>query len=233
MLKTGLTVPCGPILFWTIDYCPSTIVNICMGLAMAKKLETPEDVTELLHRWSMGEDSAPDRLIPLVYPELKRIAAYQMRGERHEHTLQPTALANEAYLKLARQPYSKWESRAHFLAVAARAMRQVLVDHARARKRIKRDAILIPLEGVNALAADRPVEFLALDSALKELAVEEVRKARVLELRIFGGLTNPEIAQVMGFSVASAERDYRLAIAMLHRSIGGKNETLRKSKAAG
>jgi RNA polymerase sigma factor (TIGR02999 family) len=215
-----------------MDYQASTIVNIRMGLAMAKKSETPEAVTELLHRWSRGEDGALDQLIPLVYPELKRIAAYQMRGERREHTLQPTALANEAYLKLAHGSDAKWESRAHFLAVAARAMRQVLVDYARSRKRIKRDVVLVPLDGVNILAAERPVEFLLLDSALENLTTEDVRKARVLELRIFGGLTNPEIAKVMGFSVASAERDYKVAIALLHRMITGKNEALRKSKTA-
>jgi len=190
----------------------------------------PEAITELLHRWSQGDEHALDDLVPLVYPDLRRIAAYQMKGERPEHTLQPTALVNEVYLRLSRQPNRKLVNRAHFLAVAARAMRQVLVDHARVRNSKKRKALMVPLEGVDALAHERPAEFLALDEALQKLAATDVRKARVVELRIFGGLKDPEIAALLGVSDRTVERDFRFAVAHLHRAMGSEHGTDRGTK---
>lgn len=196
-------------------------------------MAAPEAITELLHRWSQGDDHALDQLVPLVYPDLRRMAAFQMRGERPEHTLQTTALVNEAYLKMARNPNQKWASRAHFLAVAARAMRQVLVDHARNRNRGKRKVVLVPLEGVEAFAASRPVEFLALDDALAGLAAGDFRKAQVVELRIFGGMKDAEIAGLLGISTTTVERDFRFAIAQLQRALNHTHGPDRKTKEAG
>lgn len=190
----------------------------------------PEAITELLHRWSRGDERALDDLVPLVYPDLRRMAAYQMRGERPEHTLQPTALVNEAYLKLTRQPNRAWVNRAHFLAVAARAMRQVLVDHARVRNCKKRKVLMVTLEDIDAFAVERPAEFLALDEALQKLAATEVRKARVVELRIFGGLKDPEIAALLDVSVTTVERDFRFAVAHLQRVMSSQHGTDRGTK---
>jgi RNA polymerase sigma factor (TIGR02999 family) len=199
---------------------------------MPEKMAAPGAITELLHRWSEGDEHALDQLVPLVYPELRRMAAYQMRGERSEHTLQPTALANEAYIKLARKPDRKWENRAHFLAVAARAMRQVLIDHARIRNSKKRKVILVPLEGIEAFATSRPAAFLALDEALVALTSDDLRKARVVELRIFGGLKDQEIAELLAISTTTVERDFRFAIAWLKKAMSGKRGTDRKTKKA-
>lgn len=192
----------------------------------------PEAITELLHRWSQGDDHALDELVPLVYSDLRRMAAYQLKAERPEHTLQPTALVNEAYFKLSRQPNRKWANRAHFLAVAGRAMRQVLVDHARNRNRRKRKAVMVPLDSVDAFALERPVEFLALDEALVKLTATDVRKARVVELIIFGGLKDPEIAAVLDVSVTTVERDFRLAVAHLHRAMSSSHGTDRGTEEA-
>jgi RNA polymerase sigma factor (TIGR02999 family) len=167
----------------------------------------------------------------MVYPELKRIAAYQMKGERREHTLQPTALVNEVYLKLARHPNQQWADRAHFLAVAARAMRQVLVDHARNRNRQKRKADLVPFEGIEVFAVTRPAEFLALDEALIELTAGDPRKARVVELRIFGGMKDSEIAGLLAISTTTVERDFKFAVAQLKRAMNHKHGPNRKTKA--
>jgi RNA polymerase sigma factor (TIGR02999 family) len=200
---------------------------------MPEKKTAPEAITELLQRWSQGDSHALNQLVPLVYHDLRKIAANQMRGERPEHTLQPTALANEVYLKLARQPNQKWASRAHFLAVASMAMRQVLVDHARIRNRKKRKRILVPLEDIEVFAAARPAEFLALDDALTKLTATDGRKSQVVELRIFGGLKDQEIAELLGISITTVERDFRFAIAWLRRAMSGKSGTDRKTKKAG
>lgn len=182
-------------------------------------MPTNGEITELLSRWSDGDDRALDELVALVYPELRRIARYQMRRERPNHTLQPTALINEAYIKLGKKPDYKWENRAHFVAVAARAMRQVLVEHARNRGRKKRNAIFVPLEDIEILAVTRPTEFLALDDALTQLARTDVRQARVLELRFFGGLSDTEIAELLGVSVTTVGRDFKMAVSKLQRAL--------------
>lgn len=194
-------------------------------------MASSEEITELLHLWSQGDDHALDKLVPIVYRDLRKIAGYQMRRERPEHTLQPTELVNEAYLKLAGQGKKQWANRAHFLAVAARAMRQVLIDHARKRNRLKRNAEVVALEGIEAFAAVRPAEFLALDDALTKLTASDVRRARVVELRIFGGLTNQEISELLGVSITTVERDFPVAIALLQRTMSGKKKD-RKSTTA-
>jgi len=180
-------------------------------------MAAPEAITALLQRWSEGDDRAVDELVPLVMKDLRRIAQYQMRGERKEHTLQPTALVNEAYVKLAKQKNKNWENRAHFIAVASRAMRQVLVDYARKRNRKLRKVILVPLDSVQALAKERPAKVLALDEALNKFAKEDPRKARMAELRVFGGLSDPEVADLLGVSITTVGRDWKFAKARLRQ----------------
>jgi RNA polymerase sigma-70 factor (ECF subfamily) len=207
-----------------------TLARIQLGKA-AMTMPAVGQITELLSRWSGGDDRALDQLVPLVYPELRRIAGYQMKRERPNHTLQPTALINEAYLKLAKQPAYEWANRAHFVAVAARAMRQVLVEHARTRGRKKRNVILVPLEDIEIMAHANPSDFLILDDALTRLATTDVRQARVVELRYFGGLSDREIAELLGVSVSTVERDIKIAVAKLQRALsnhGAKQKTKAK-----
>ena len=185
-------------------------------------LEAPEtDVTALLFEWSRGESGALDRLMPHVYGELKRIAERHMRRERPDHTLEPTALVHEAYCRLVDQRSARWESRTHFYAVAAQLMRRVLVDHARRRRFAKRAGSLktISLDAVGPLGRERPADLVALDDALSALAQVDERKARVVELRIFGGLTIPETARVLGISKGTVISDYQTARAWLFREL--------------
>jgi RNA polymerase sigma factor (TIGR02999 family) len=184
-------------------------------------LSRPEDVTALLQAWGEGDADAGERLMPLVYAELRRRAAQQLRGERRAHTLEPTALVNEAFVRLVDQK-AAWQNRGHFYAVASRMMRRVLVDHARARQRIKRDAGLrLSLSDVDAArpAVQAEVEVLALNEALDELAAREPRQARLVELRYFGGLSESEAASALSVSRATASREWSLARAWLYRRI--------------
>ncbi|MGK7311857.1 MAG: sigma-70 family RNA polymerase sigma factor [Candidatus Longimicrobiales bacterium M2_2A_002] len=180
----------------------------------------PKTVTQLLHAWRQGDENAPDRLVPLIYDELKRLAGRAMRGERPDHTLQPTALVHEAFARLVDADID-WNDRIHFLATAATVMRRVLVDHARAKSRQKRggDAVKVTLE--EALVPDsEPSELvLALDEALNRLAEVDERKSRVVELHYFGGLTHPEVAAALEISPATVDRDLRMARAWLHREL--------------
>jgi RNA polymerase sigma factor (TIGR02999 family) len=178
-----------------------------------------QDITGILVRWSQGDVHALDSLTPLVYKDLRRMAGYLLRGERQGHTLQPTALVNEAYMKLAGKAKIQWQNRVHFLAVAARAMRQILVDHARRRGRAKRDVEILPLEEDLVFARERSRDLLALDEALKRLAAHDPRKAQVVELRFFGGSTNDEIAAVLHVSANTVNRDWNLAKAWLRREM--------------
>ena len=179
-------------------------------------------MTELLQAWRGGDPSALDRLIPVVYDELRHIAAGLLRRERSGHTLQPTALVHEVYVRLLGQGRSDLEGRAHFLSVAAHMMRRILVDHARARVRQKRggEATRVDLRPGDAAAAPRSVDLLALDLALDRLQAEDERKARVVELRYFGGLTTEETAQVLETSPATVKRDWAFAQAWLARELG-------------
>lgn len=189
----------------------------------------PSAVTAALAAWGRGEPGAADRLLELVYPELHRIAARQMRREREGHTLQPTAVVHEAYLKLVDQSRVDWRNRAHFLGVAAQAMRRLLVDHARGRARDKRGggATLVEIEsaaGEAGLAvAARSLDVLALDQALERLAVLDPAQARLVELRFFGGLSVEEAAEALGISTATAGRDFRSARAFLASELGAPN----------
>jgi RNA polymerase sigma factor (TIGR02999 family) len=183
---------------------------------------TPEGagaVTRLLHEWQAGDREALDRLMPLVYDELRRIAAALMRSERRNHTLQATALAHEAYARLAGSDASATD-RAHFLSLAARVMRRVLVAHARARRRLKRNAGLnVTLDERDAAIPASAERVIEIDQALDRLESLDVRKLKVLEMRLFGGLTHTEIADVLDVSVPTVERDYRTARAWLRAEL--------------
>ena len=180
-----------------------------------------DEVTALLDGWSQGDRHALDRLLPLVYAELRRIAARRLRLERTGHTLQPTALVHEAYLRLVEQRNVDWRSRAHFYGVAAQVMRRVLVDHARRHGAAKRgnDAQRVPLEEVDEAAATE-IPVLALDLALGRLERMDPGLAQIVQLRAFGGLTIEEAAHVLNVSPSTAKRDWRTAKAWLVRELG-------------
>ena len=181
------------------------------------------DVTRFLLLWSQGDPSALERLTPLVYGELRRLAARHLRAERPGHTLQPTALVHEAYLRLIEGGQPEWDSRSHFYAFAARVMRQVLVDYARKRATAKRDGgVKVGLDGLITIGPDRTVDLLALDRALTQLNELDPRKGRMLELRYFTGMGVDETAAATGVSVATVRRELRLGEAWLHRAITGK-----------
>jgi RNA polymerase sigma factor (TIGR02999 family) len=181
----------------------------------------PGEVTDLLVAWGGGDNDALQRLIPMVQRELRRIAQRCMRGERVEHSLQATALVNEAYLKLVDAQRVKWQDRAHFLAMSARLMRRVLVDHARARGYQKRggNAVKVTLSDAHGRSDERPRDVVALDEALDALSKFDERKARVVELRFFGGLSVEETASVLDVSVDTVMRDWKLAKAWLQREL--------------
>ncbi len=183
---------------------------------------TAPDVTGLLDEWTRGDARALDRLLPLVYAELRRVAARQLRRERDGHSLQPTALVHEAYLRLVDQQKVDWRSRAHFFGVAAQVMRRVLVDHARRRMAGKRGEGITPVSidhAIEAPAADR-IAILDLDDALGRLEQLDAGLAQIVELRAFGGLTIEEAAHVLNVSPSTAKRDWRTAKAWLTRELG-------------
>lgn len=182
-------------------------------------------ITEALTSMARGDRDALDRIVPLIYGEMKRLAASYLKGERPGHTLQPTALAHEAYLRLVGGNTPEWQNRAHFLGVAARAMREILVDHARRRKALKRgggEAMTVFSEALG-VAGDRPIAFDDLDSALVGLAKLSERQARMVELRFFGGLTVEETAVVLDISPATVRREWTLARAWLYRELSGSD----------
>ena len=184
----------------------------------------PEPITELLTRWRAGDRECLNQLVPLVESELRRIAHRYMRMERSGHTLQTTALVNEAYLRLVDQAQVDWQDRAQFLGVAARLMRQILVDHARELHRGKRGggAHLLPLDAGLVFSTEKPAALLALDDALHDLAGFDGRKARIVELRCFGGMSVPETAEVLGVHPNTVIRDWGLAKAWLKRELRPK-----------
>lgn len=186
---------------------------------------TEHDVTLLLRAISDGKREALDQLVPLVYDEIRRIAARHLQRERVNHTLQPTALANEAYLKLANQDDPHWKDRAHFLRVAALVVRNVLVDHARARNREKRggDRLIVTLveDAVGGTGID--LDILALDQALEQFAADYPDEAQVVELRYFGGLTGEEAAEVLGVTRRTVDRRWTFARAWLFRRLKNDN----------
>ncbi len=181
-----------------------------------------QDVTGLLRRWSEGDEDALQTLMPIVYAELRRLAGHYLRLERPDHTLQPTALVHEAFLRLVGQREVVWQNRAHFFGIAAQMMRRILVDHARRRKAAKRDAATYRIERTQPEAGgalDRDPELLALDEALTQLEALDPKQARIVELRFFGGLTVEETAEVAGISTATVKREWRTARAWLRREL--------------
>jgi RNA polymerase sigma factor (TIGR02999 family) len=181
-----------------------------------------EGVTQLLLEWGAGDRAALDELVPLVFDELRRLAHSYLRRERADHTLQPTALVNEAYLRLVNQQEVRWQSRAHFFGIAANLMRQILVDHARRRAADKRggaDLQRLSLTQAERVAEGEGVDVLALNEALERLAAFDPQQARIVELKFFAGLTIEETAEVLGLSHATIERDWKLARAWLKREL--------------
>jgi RNA polymerase sigma-70 factor, ECF subfamily len=180
-----------------------------------------QEITELLQAWEQGRQSALEKLMPLVMGELRRLAKSQLRRERPGHTLQTTALVNEAYLKLVEQNRVHWQNRSHFFAIAAQCMRRILVDYAKTRLREKRGgaARQVELSEAISLSVEQSQELLALDAALKKLAAEDERKSKVVELRYFGGYGVAEIAEMLDVSEATVARDWRMARAWLRREI--------------
>jgi RNA polymerase sigma factor (TIGR02999 family) len=185
---------------------------------------TLDDVSRRLTGWGGGDEAALDKLIPLVYDELKRLAHYFMRQERPGHTLQTTALVDEAYLRLAEQRQTKWGNRSQFISIAARFMRRVLVDHARSRIRSKRGggAHKVSLDEVTVLSPERSSDLIALDTALERLASIDRRKSEIVELRYFGGLSVEEAAEILGVSPITVKRDWLVAKAWLRREISNE-----------
>ena len=183
--------------------------------------DTMNQVTQLLLEAQKGDRGALDRLLPLVYAELRTIAARQLRRERGGHTLQPTALVHEAYLQLVGQSELQWQNRSHFLGIAAHLMRQILVHHARRRQASKRAGglVQVTLDDAMQKVGGIDVDVLALNEALDALAAKDARLARIVELRYFGGLSIPETAEVIGVGTATVEREWRAARAWLHRQL--------------
>ena len=183
-------------------------------------MSSPTNVTQMLLEWRGGNEDALERLMPMVYDELRRLAAHYMKTERKGHTLQATALVNEAYIRLVDMKVS-WQDRAHFFAVAARLMRRLLVDHARAHRRAKRegDAAKVTLDAALEVSSNPASNVLAVDEALTRLAEFDPRKSEILELRYFGGLNNEEVAEALNISRATVQRDLRLAKTWLIREL--------------
>ena len=183
--------------------------------------EAPAEITRLLQAWGNGDQAALERLTPVVYDELRRMARRYMRREREGHTLQTTALVNEAYLRLVDATHVSWQDRAHFFAVSAQMMRRILVDAARARASARRGGqqVRAELDEIPDLSSGRDREIVAIDDALKTLAEMDPRKGRVVELRFFGGLSVEETAEVLKISPQSVLRDWKLAKAWLMREL--------------
>jgi RNA polymerase sigma factor (TIGR02999 family) len=183
--------------------------------------ELSKQVSELLASWNNGDAKAREALMPLVYDELRKLAASHLRRERNDHTLQPTALVHEVYLRLAEQKNVQWQDKSHFFGVTANLMRRILVDHARAHLADKRGSGLpkVSLNEAIAMSRERPAELLALDESLTQLAATDPQQSRIVELRVFAGLTIEQTAEVLGISPATVKRDWNLAKAWLLREI--------------
>ena len=183
-----------------------------------------DNLTGLLTEWRQGDKTALETLTPLVYDELRRIAHRYMQGEREGHTLQTTALVNEAYLRLADQQKIEWQNRAHFFAVAAQMIRRILVDHARTHNAEKRGggACKLELDEAIGVPQQRDLNLVALDDAMNTLAEMDPQQGRIVELRFFGGLSIEETAEVLGISPATVKRDWAVAKAWLYRDLSGR-----------
>ena len=188
---------------------------------MTTPSSTRQNVTQLLVEWRGGDAGALERLYPLVEPELHRLAHHYMSRERAGHTLQTTAILNEAYLRLVDNPTPRWQDRTHFVAAAARLMRRIMVDHARERRSLKRggSALKVTLDEAALVSEARSEELLALDEALEGLAAQDPRKSQIVELRYFGGLTVEETAEFLELSPRTVEREWTMAKAWLYRAL--------------
>ena len=186
---------------------------------------SPNEMTQLLLDWSNGDQAAIDKLMPLVYDELRRLAHYYMGREAPGHTLQTSALVNEAYLRLIDQRSVQWQNRAHFFGIASQMMRRILVDHARARHYAKRGggAHQVSLDEAMIVSPERAADVVALDDALTSLAEIDQRKSQIVEMRFFGGLSIEETAEVLAVSPGTVMRDWTLAKAWLYREISKEN----------
>lgn len=190
---------------------------------MKEPTRSPHEITQLLAEWSDGNQTALDKLYPLVYDELHRMANRYMNRERKDHTLQTTALIHEAYVRLVDQKHVHWTNRAHFFAISAQIMRRILIDHARRHAYAKRGggAQKVSLDETAIIAGDRASDMLLLDEALKRLAEMDPRRGQVVELRYFGGLNNEEIADVLKISENTVTRDWNMARAWLYQELSG------------
>ena len=188
---------------------------------MSSASDQPGHVTQLLERWGGGDQSALDELTPLVYAELRKLAAAYLRRERPDHTLQATALVNEAYLRLVGQKHGRWQGRKHFYGIAARLMRQVLVEHARKHRAEKRGGgrVAVTLGHADEVSGTPEVDILAVHEALERLAAFDAQQARIVELRFFGGLSIDEAAEALGVGHATVEREWGLARAWLRKEL--------------
>ena len=188
----------------------------------------PESFTQLLVRWGQGDRAALNEMLPHVYDELRKLASYHLKRERKNHTLQATALVNEAYLRLINQREVDWKNRAQFLSIASESMRRILVDYARDRAAEKRggDFQRISLSVANPSFKRKDLDMIELDDALKQLAERDARKSRVVELKFFGGLTTREIAEVLQISHATVEREWTLGRTLLYRALSGGHSSL-------
>ena len=210
-------------------------MTFCGSISIGVTTQDQHDITGLLAAWKDGDADALDRLIDLVYPELRRIARQHLKRRRTGASLESAALANEAYLKLVRAGGIRCENRGHFLALCAQIIRRILVDHARGRGFAKRggDALRVPLDEVLLLAETRGIEVLALDEALGTLARIDGRKSRVVELRYFGGLEIEETAEALGVSVDTVKRDWRMARAWLIAELTSKRDSEGRGRPRG
>jgi len=196
---------------------------------MMESLRPHDDVTALLIEWRQGDAAALERLVPLVYAELKKVAGAHLRHEQAGHSLQATALVHEVYLRLVNVDRMTFESRAHFMAVAARLMRQILVDRARRKLAGKRGgrATMVSLDGVSPAVGPRNIDVLALDEALGELASFDAQQCRIVEMRFFAGLTIDEAAHALGISTATVEREWAVAKAWLYEQLSARTRVTR------
>ena len=194
-------------------------------------LSEDQPITTLLRDFAAGNKAALDRLVALVYPELQRLARGYMRNERTGHTLQPTALVHEAYARLVKQDQPDYNSRAHFMGVTAHIMRQILIDHARASNAQKRGgkAAKVPFDEVTEMVAERPSAMIAIDDALQELARRDPLKARLVEMRFFGGMTAEDSAEVLKIPAVQVRRHLRVGQAWLQRALDGTAEPEKKT----
>jgi RNA polymerase sigma factor (TIGR02999 family) len=186
---------------------------------------SPQEVTRLLAAWSDGDEAALEQLVPIIHTELRRLARHYLKRERPGHTLQTSALVNEAYVRLINWKTARFESRAHFFGVSAQLMRRILVDFARHRPRVQGDSVRhVSLEEAVSVAAEPGADLVALDEALVQLAQLDPRKARIIELRFFGGMSVDETAEFLGISPATALREWQKAKAWLYRELSADNE---------